>query len=88
MVGISSQVLAPISCDCSQNELNFATQNPAFSNLIMQLDPWISPYRFFIIIIIFITIQVKVMLYMHVHENSIILFITIQVKNMSVCACT
>nr|XP_023911969.1 uncharacterized protein LOC112023589 isoform X1 [Quercus suber]XP_023911970.1 uncharacterized protein LOC112023589 isoform X1 [Quercus suber] len=44
MVGISSQVLAPISCDCSQNELNFATQNPAFSNLIMQLDPWISPY--------------------------------------------
>ncbi|KAK9990183.1 hypothetical protein SO802_025168 [Lithocarpus litseifolius] len=60
MVGISSQVLAPISCDCSQNELIFATQNPAFSNLIMQLDPWISPYRFFIIIIIFITIEVKV----------------------------
>lgn len=87
MVGISSQVRAPISCECSQNELNFATQNPAFSNLIMQLDPWISPYRFFIIII-FITIQVKVMLYMHVRKNSIILFITIQFKNKSVCACT
>ena len=44
---IGTQVCAPFPFENGGNELmNWATQNPTSSQLLLQLDPWISPYRF------------------------------------------
>lgn len=44
-MGFANQEGLPLSSNLNENELDLAAQNPSGRQILMNLDPWISPYR-------------------------------------------